>query len=131
MNRPQFNFGNSQKKTESKTYGIDQIPEEVTPQAAVVAFLKQQDYGNVYEITLQNYSIQEAENFLHRMRVELSRMRNKLRQKGYTPKPFKMLKHGIVRRDKTTVVLQLKLGNKGKVDMATALQCIALEKGND
>jgi len=60
------------------------------PKQKLINFLKngklEEDYS--FEVAIP---IEEALNFVHRMRVELSRFREKVRQKKRIPKHFKML----------------------------------------
>ena len=71
----------------------------------MIDFIRQSKLDVPYEFTLKG-SKADAERFVHRMRVELSRMRDLVKLQGRTPKHFKMMfKEIIVEGDKTRIVL--------------------------
>ena len=60
------------------------------PKQKLIEFLKNSVAEEGYLLTLP-VPVSEAEAFIHRMRVELSRFREKVRERGRVPKTFKML----------------------------------------
>ena len=67
------------------------------PKRKLIAFLnfyKEAKEGEDFSFSV-NIPPEEALNFVHRMRVELSRFREKVRARARTPKHFKMLFIGV------------------------------------
>ena len=60
------------------------------PKRKLVNFLQNAEFDKNYNFTV-DIPVGEALNFVHRMRVELSRFRDKVRKRDRTPKHFKML----------------------------------------
>lgn len=60
------------------------------PKRKLVSFLKEAELDKDFAFSV-DIPVAEALNFVHRMRVELSRFREKVRKKARTPKQFKML----------------------------------------
>lgn len=60
------------------------------PKRKLVSFLQNAEMDQDFAFTV-DIPIGEALNFVHRMRVELSRFRDKVRKQARTPKHFKML----------------------------------------
>ncbi|KKL14776.1 hypothetical protein LCGC14_2512280 [marine sediment metagenome] len=60
------------------------------PKLALIDFINRAQVGIDYTF-LAPIPVSKADNFVHRMRVELSRFREILRQKSRTPKHFKVL----------------------------------------
>ncbi len=60
------------------------------PKQKLIEFLKNSVAEEAYLLVIP-VPVSEAEAFIHRMRVELSRFREKVRDRGRVPKTFKML----------------------------------------
>ena len=60
------------------------------PKQKLISFLKNAVEGEDYIFTV-DIPVGSALNFVHRMRVELSRFREKVRERDRIPKQFKML----------------------------------------
>lgn len=60
------------------------------PKRKLVNFLQNAELDKDFEFAV-DIPIEEALQFVHRMRVELSRFRDKVRKQSRTPKHFKML----------------------------------------
>lgn len=56
----------------------------------VIDFIKNCHADEDYIFTFKG-TFKQAENFIHRMRVDLSRLRTLVRDRGHVPKHFKML----------------------------------------
>jgi len=56
------------------------------------------DEKRLYNFVLYQFTKVEAQIYVHRMRVELSRMRGMIKQKGMTIKEFKIMLEGIEER---------------------------------
>lgn len=67
---------------------------KLLPRAQLIAFLSQirDNGGDTYSFKLPMPEA-KARNYVHRMRVELSRIRTRLRDQGKQIKPFKLLMH--------------------------------------
>lgn len=81
------------------------------PKKKVIEFLKETTAEDTTTFTFTiDGDISDAHSFVHAMRVELSRIRMKLKNAGYTPKPFKMLLENVSpvagQKNKTEVVLR-------------------------
>lgn len=65
------------------------------PKRKLILFLQnaKEDEDYVFEVNIPE---EDALNFVHRMRVELSRFREKVRERDRTPKHFKMLFKGAI-----------------------------------
>ena len=66
---------------------------------------------------------EDAKRFVHRMRVELSRLRELVKQQGKTPREFKMLASGYAYErevHQTTIILQRTEGKQECVDPEVA-----------
>ncbi len=68
------------------------------PKRKLITFLKEAKEGEDFSFIV-NIPPNEALNFVHRMRVELSRFREKVREQQRTPKHFKMLFIGVEKID--------------------------------
>lgn len=55
----------------------------------VIEFIKTQK-DTPFSFVLEDFSVDEAARFVHRMRVELSRLRAEALRRNRVPKPFKM-----------------------------------------
>ena len=60
------------------------------PKRKLINFLQNAELDKNFNFTV-DIPVEEALNFVHRMRVELSRFRDKVRKQARTPKHFKML----------------------------------------
>ena len=60
----------------------------------VIHFVKNAVVGEDYVFEIKGTQ-RDAERFVHRMRVELSRLRNEVKRRQRIPRPFKMLLHSI------------------------------------
>lgn len=89
-------------------------------------FVKRTEFGGSYEIRLDATDILDpkkivsadeatdrAQNFVHRMRAELSRLRNKVRERKRVPQQFKMLLTSVVIEGEQIVVTIVK--SKGAI----------------
>jgi len=62
-----------------------------SPKDQMIHFLKHAIAGDNYIFMLPNCTTNDAaNNYIHRMRVELSRMRNAVKEAGYIPKKFQV-----------------------------------------
>lgn len=88
------------------------------PKQQVINFLKKAPSASdkCYIIELSLISHDDAEAFIHRMRVELSRLRDYIKIKGQQIRPFKMLKENIENKNGKTFI---KLRYKNSVDEKT------------
>lgn len=77
------------------------------PKRKLINFLKNavldEDYS--FPVDIPN---DEAINFVHRMRVELSRFREKVKRSNRTPKSFKMLLIGSVKNGDNKCIITLR-----------------------
>lgn len=81
------------------------------PADHVLQFAQLPDNIPEYRITIQG-NVQDANKFLRRMRVELSRFRRLIKERGLARKEFKMICHGMVydsTTKTTTIILRKQL----------------------
>lgn len=62
----------------------------ITPKDTLIKFLREAVLYEPYSFQISG-SQKFANDFIHRMRVELSRLRTKVRERGQVPKQFKIL----------------------------------------
>ncbi len=77
------------------------------PKRKLVNFLQNAEFDKDYNFTV-DIPVEEALNFVHRMRVELSRFRDKVRKQDRIPKHFKMLYVGAIESGTEKCVITLK-----------------------
>ncbi len=70
------------------------------PAKKLIDFLKNAEFDKPY-IFIAPVNIKDAEKFVHKMRVQLSRYRNRVREKGRIPRHFKVLFKDAVNIDHT------------------------------
>lgn len=91
---------------------------EMSAKLALMKFLKETNSPQPadFVIVLENSTIKNAEKFVHRMRVELSRMRDMVRENGMIPRPFKMICVSIKEVDsRITITLRKQLSKTMKI----------------
>lgn len=69
------------------------------PKVKLLDMVRTRKLTEPYEFEIEG-SETDAKNFVHRMRVELGRFREKIRDAGRTPKQFKMLVMGYAHSEK-------------------------------
>lgn len=90
----------------------------------MIEFIKATRENPVFSFKIKGNE-ESAKSFVHRMRVELSRMREVVIQKGETPRPFKV-KMQTVEYDRKTdsTIVTLKKEQGVDVQIATDIQSI-------
>lgn len=96
------------------------------PKTCLIEFIKTAEDNKPYPITIKGNE-DLARKFIHRMRVELSRFRNELRELGRIPKQFRVITHEIIENNNQTCTFYLiKTSNQQKT-MSEELQSVMAE----
>lgn len=90
-------------------------------QTQVLQFMKIATDETPYNFTIKG-DAEDAKKYVHRMRVELSRMREELKSRGRVPKSFKMLLLKIHQMQDGTCLVTL--GKKSPPELFPALEAV-------
>ena len=82
------------------------MPQYARAKQEIINFLNKapKDENKLYAFVLPLQSKKEAGKFIHRMRVELSRLRDEFKKQGIQLRPFKVMLKGITNTDTSTTI---------------------------
>jgi len=105
--------------------------ESKQPKAVLIEFLQQTNKEDLlYTFTIKGTKT-VATNFIHCMRVELSRLRRKAIAQGRTPTQFKILRKSIIHDNKTRtceIILQRQIEKEISPELDSLLDTFCMEE---